>query len=66
MIAPLAGRCFVLTRPLGQADALAAQLRAQGAMVRQFPVTEIRLMESDLRPDGAVHTEIRKAGLQHR
>ncbi|MBK9218969.1 MAG: uroporphyrinogen-III synthase [Uliginosibacterium sp.] len=41
MTAPLAGRCFVLTRPLGQADALAAQLRAQGATVRQFPVTEI-------------------------
>lgn len=41
MTAPLARRCIVLTRPLGQADALAAALGALGATTCGFPVTEI-------------------------
>lgn len=41
MNTPLAGRRIVLTRPRGQADALAAALGALGATACRFPVTEI-------------------------
>ena len=41
----LAGRNFVLTRPLGQNESLARLLAAEGATTLEFPVTEIAPLE---------------------
>lgn len=46
---PLAGRRIVVTRPAGQADALADRIAARGGTPIVFPVLEIRDVE-DLQP----------------
>ncbi|MCX7892904.1 MAG: uroporphyrinogen-III synthase [Burkholderiales bacterium] len=47
--ATLAGRRIVVTRPAGQADALAGMIEARGGRAIVFPVIEIRDVE-DVRP----------------